>query len=393
MPNEDLGILDGSSDKETEEVKDETQQEPEEAPEEDEAEPEEDTEEDTGEESESEEPEEELEEEEEPEPEPDEKVLTTWTDIKGKYPNFAKDFPDVKNALFREQQFSEVFSSPNEAKEAQEKIQVFDQLSNDVVDQGNIENLFDTIKTQNKESFEKIAYSLLPYFQESNKDLYYEIAARPIKQLLRAAWQEGNGEQTDLGKAAAHIHKYFFKNLNFSEKVKSEGGKEPSTKSKREQELESRLQQIESSKQQEFLSAVDDSYINRMSRHIREGIDKDERLTEWSKAKVAEDVLREIQSQLKKDTRYVSAINSLIRQAGQNGFTNDFKTRIINTALVRAKSLMPEIRKRVVGDALKARGVSKNGSREPRREVRERPRISKPSSSKKPLTDLDILRG
>lgn len=333
-------------------------------------------------------------EDEEDEEEDEGKILTSWTDIKNKYPDFGKEFPDVKNALFREQQFSEVFSTPAEAQEVLDRVAVFDRLSNDVVDQGNIVDLFDTIKKQNGESFTKIAYSLLPYFQENDKDTYYELAARPIKQLLRAAWHDGNGEKTDLGKAAAHIHKYFFKNINFDEKVKSETGKETNTRSRREEELENRLSQIEYGKQNEFLSSVDESYVVKMTKHVREGIDKDERLTEWTKSKISDDVLREIQHQLKKDTRYVGAINSLIRQASQNGFTNDFKSRLINTALVRAKSLVPEIRRKLVAEALRtSRKIPSNAINTETRKSTARARVStEKKTSGKPLTDLDILR-
>src|SRR3990167_2468737 len=339
--------------------------------------------------------EEEEENEEDEDSEVDDKVLTSWTDIKKKYPNFAKEFPDVKNALFREQQFSEAFPTPGEAKEAIERIQVFDQLAEDIVGQGNIINLLDHVKEKNKESYQKIIYSLLPHLQENDKDFYYDIAARPIKQLLRAAWAEGNGEKTDLGKAAAHIHKFFFKNINFEEKVKSEGGKEPDSKSKREQELEDRLTRIEDGKHNEFMSSIDDSYISKMTSHIKDGLNKDERLTEWSKAKIVEDFLKGIKQQLTKDTRYTSTLQSLLIHAKSAGFTNDFKTRIINAALVRAKSLVPDVRKRVVGDALKANGKKANSEDKKEEKVERRERKSTPSNlkeSKKPMSDLDILR-
>ena len=401
FPSEDQGLLDGSEnedDKVDDKEDDKIEEDDKEVVEEDNKE--DDVDDDDEEKEDTEEEDTEDKEDEEEEEEDTDKVLTSWTDIKTKYPDFAKEFPDVKNALFREQQFSEVFSTPAEAKDVLDRVAVFDRLSNDVVDQGNIIDLFDTIKKQNGESFNKIAYSLLPYFQENDKDTYYELAARPIKQLLRAAWHDGNGEKTDLGKAAAHIHKYFFKNTNFDEKVKAETGKEASTKSKREEELESKLSQIEQNKQNDFLSTVDESYVVKMTKHIREGIDKDERLTEWTKSKISDDVLREIQRQLKKDTRYVGAVNSLIRQASQNGFTNDFKSRLINTALVRAKSLVPEVRKRIVSEALRAAGKKESRKREETREPRRENRSSnssrstnRSSSPKKPMTDLDILRG
>lgn len=337
--------------------------------------------------------------EEEDEENDDVKVLTTWTDIKKKYPDFAKEFPDVKNALFREQSFTEVFASPAEAKEALDAVQNFNQLSDDIVGKGNIVDLLEHVKSKNKESYEKIVYSILPHLQEKDKDFYYDLAALPIKQLLRSAWAEGNGDKTDLGKAAAHIHKFFFRNLNFDEKVPLEGEKKTSTeKSKREQELEDRLAKIEDGKQRDFLVSVDDSYINKMSKHIREGLDKDDRLTEWGKAKIVEEVLKGVKVQLRKDTRYTSNLSSLLKQATSAGFTNDFKTRIVNAALVRAKSLVPDVRKKVVSEALGKKAKEKGNSEGERNDREKKPTNRSSSSNRsssqntKPQTDLDILR-
>lgn len=333
-------------------------------------------------------------EEEDTEEELEGKVLTSWTDIKKKYPDFGKDFPDVKNALFREQQFTEAFADPNDAKDAAEQIATFNQISSDVVGKGNIIDLLKQVETSNKNSYEKIIYSILPHLQESNKDLYYDIVARPIKQLLRSAWVKGEGSKTDLGKAAYHIHKFFFNDDKFDDKVKAEGNIEKETKTTKEKELEEKLSRLEQGEENKFLNSVDDSYVGKMKSYVRDGLDKDERLTEWTKSKITDDVLREISTQLKKDTRYTGTLSSLIKQARNNGFTNDFKSRIINTALARAKSLVPEVRKRIVGEVLKT-GKKKEGNKEDNK-PREKREFKKPSSDnnsqKKPQTDMDILR-
>lgn len=327
------------------------------------------------------------------------KSATSWTDIKAKYPGFAKEFPDVKSALFREQRYSEIFGDPKDAEKAIGDAEILSKISADLIGDGNPVELLNTIEKSSKESFEKIGLALLPYFQEKNKDLYYDMAAVPIKQLLRAALREGKGKETDLGRAAAHIHNWFFNNLNFDEKVKGEGKVDTSnTKSKREQELEDRLSKIENGKETEFLAAADQSYITKMSKDIREGLDKDDRLSEYMKEKLTEDVLRDIKKQLNADTRHSNQMQSLFKQAKTAGFTNDLKTRIINTALVRARSLVPEVRKRLVGQVFgkkKSDNITDKGDKKVDTKIASfKKREDKPnrSESKKPLTDMDILR-
>jgi len=114
--------------------------------------------------------------------------LSSWTDIKKKYPNFAKEFPDVKAALFRDERYGEIFGSPKEAEYADDKAKTFDQLSEDLIGAGDPVKLMDTIHKSKPESAKKIAVGILNWFQEKDKDAYYEVAALPIKQLCRAAY-------------------------------------------------------------------------------------------------------------------------------------------------------------------------------------------------------------
>lgn len=118
--------------------------------------------------------------------EEDEKLLTSWTDIKKKYPEFAKDFPDVKAALFRDQRYSEIFGSPSDAEVASGKAETLDRMSADLIDNGDPVNLLDTIVKSNKENAQKMALGVLSYFQEKDKDFYYSLAAVFINLVLKS---------------------------------------------------------------------------------------------------------------------------------------------------------------------------------------------------------------
>lgn len=351
----------------------------------------------------------ELEEEEEEEETEEEKELeqvTRAADIKKTYPDFFKKFPDLKATIYRELQFSQVFASPKDAQVAAERADILGKIENDVINDGNPDKFLKVVADTNKDSFSKLALRVLPYLQKEHKELYYEAAAVPIKQLLRAAFREGNGKDGDLGRAALYIHRYFFGDLNLDSKTKGEGEFKEEKESDEKKQYRERLAQIDAREVDNFSRSVDNSYISKMSRLIREGLDKEERLTEYNKAKLTEDILRGVRKQMESDPRYMGQIKSLFGQAKNNNYPNDFKSRIINTALARAKSLVPGLRAKLVSEALggKKKGKEEASKGKDRQETRREYRKSQGEYNrdsrenrgqeklKKPLTDIDILR-
>lgn len=392
-PDDDLSVI---SDKDVTLEKEENTEEEEkeeDKEEEEDKEIEEEEEEKEDEEEETEEKEEE-EEDEDTEEDEDDSRYTTFKDIKAKYPNFFKEFPDLRAALAREQQYSEHFGSPEDAKLAVAQASALQAIEEDLLNKNDPRGLIDTIHKDNPEAVEKILFNLLPYLSEKHKDLYFEVAAVPIKQLLRNAWSEGKGKETDLGKAAAIIHKFFFNDYNFGDKVKGEGAK-ISEKTDREKELEERLSKIEESKTNDFLRTCDDSYLNRMTKLIRERLDQDERLTDYMRSKLVEDTLSDIKKQLDSDSRYKSQMQSILRQARVGEYSNDYKSRVVSTALARAKSLIPEVTKKLISQATKTGKVKDSEEEKEKKKLTFKPGSKKAGSKKetnKPVSDLDILR-
>jgi hypothetical protein len=158
----------------------------------------------------------------------DKEIVTRWTDLKAKYPDINKEFPDIKNALFRAQAFSEVFGSVKEAETAKGRSDSLAAIEEDLLVNADPSKLLSVIKKNSEESLEGIAFKTLEFLQEADKDLYYEVAAIPIKQLLRGAFKKGGtdneGKLTNLGKAVYLLHRYYFDNDELAEKVKGEGG-------------------------------------------------------------------------------------------------------------------------------------------------------------------------
>jgi hypothetical protein len=343
-------------------------------------------------------------EEEDTDADSDSEVVTRWTDLKAKYPNIGKDFPDIKNALFRNEAFSEVFGSVKDAETAKGRADTLANIEEDLFVKRDPTELLKTISKNDKEVFSDVAFKILPFIQETDKELYFELAALPIKQLVRSALSKGRddkGNLTNLGKAALVMHQYFFDNQDVNSKVKAEGG-EKKTESEAEKEYKKRLAELEGGKQQEFTNSVDQSYVKNMDNYIRESLDKDDRLSDFLKSTLTEKILLSIREKLSKDSRYLNTLESLNKQARASGYTKDFKSRIVNTALVRAKSLVPELRKELVAKALNMKKKVNTENKDNREKKQDKTpnnkqkfRNNNNNSNAKPdksKSDLDILK-
>ena len=334
--------------------------------------------------------------------EDDIEVPPSVEEIKGKYPKFFKEFPEVRAIIYREQQYATLFAGVKEAKLAADKAGVLEQVEADVFG-GNPENLLSAVKKGNTDSFEKLALNILPSIQKLDKDMYLKVAALPIKQLLRAAFKEGKtGDKlTDLGKAALWIHNYYFgEDSKITDPLDYEKNLGKEEKSPKEKEYEDRIKALEERDRRAFNNSVDDSYITRISKELRAAVEDDERLSDFVKRTIVRDGLDEIKKQLDADPRFVRQMGALFTQAQKAGYTNDYKSRIVNAALARAKSLVPSIRQKLVSEALGIKTKNKDKGKENSQPKKKTTTTEKPitkggarSETPKFKSDLDILRG
>lgn len=314
--------------------------------------------------------------------------------IKAKYKDFFKEFPGVKAALYRDQQYSEHFGSPKDAEDTVKKASILDQVNEDLFTSHDPSNLLESL-AKDKNALENVAFEFMRWTMKNNKDLYLELAALPLKQVLRNAWREGNGDKSNLGRAAQFIHKFFFNDTEIGNKVKIEDGKSTSSNgdNKAKEAYERRLTQLEEREYNSFKDSVEQSYVRRMTSHVQESLDKDDRLNDWMKSTIVEKIIIEIRNQLNTDSRYMNHVGSLWKQAKTAGFSNDFKSRILNTALARAKSLVPDVRKKLVAEAL---GKKAKKEKDTDGKVRKFKKVERTESREKTpktnKTDADILR-
>lgn len=320
--------------------------------------------------------------------------ITHASDLKKAFPDIFKKFPDVKAALFRDQEYSNLFASPKDAESYVAKGKLLDQIESDLIVDGNPKELLNAVKKDSPESFRKIAFTILPYLAEADKEAYLEVAALPIKQLIRsmvARFPKDSNEH----KAALYVHRYYFDNTDVAAKVKVEEGVS-TTKSEKELEYEKKIQAIDTREQNSFFESTNTSYVTRLTREFKTAIDGDDRLSDWMKGRIIESGLADIKNQLNNDPRFKRSMEALWSQAKSSGYSNDLKSRIVSTALARAKSLVPKVRAKLIAEALGKKVKAKEDKTDKDNKVRtfkKKDTTNKRPEAKKQVSDLDILRG
>src|SRR5215204_639638 len=131
-------------------------------------------------------------------------------EILGKYPTLFKDFPYLERAYYREQQYTELYPTLDDAKEAAHKSQVFDQYEREILN-GNTEQVLQVIKQNDPKAFARTIDNYLPTLAKVDERAYYHVIGNTIRTVLSHMVTEGNrlGEDGDPLKIAAQIVNQF----------------------------------------------------------------------------------------------------------------------------------------------------------------------------------------
>jgi len=393
--NDDLKLLkEGNEEEDKEEdKKEEDKEEDIEDKEEDKDEEEEDTEED-------EEEDKEEEDEDEENTEEDEKPgLVTIKDIKKDFPDFFKKHPEVRAVIARERQFSEIYADPAEAQDASVKANTFDNIQDDLVNKGHSEELFSTIKRTSPEAFERLMKGILPAIRKVDEATHMKLVAVPLKRALRAALAQGikKGDK-NLQYAAMHVHNFIFEDddLNAKTDFEDESGVK---KTKEQEDYEKKLQELDARDHIAFKNTVDAEFLSKTKAFFMDGFDPDNLLSDWTKDKMFEDCLKELNRQVSKDPRHLRNIDMLWKQAKSQSYNSDSKSRIVNAALARAKQIIPDTRRRLYAEARnerkrKVEGKTKSftGNKDRNEKSKSNSRGNKDPRKTSEMSELELIR-
>jgi hypothetical protein len=305
-------------------------------------------------------------------------------EILKKFPTLFKEFPYLEKAYYREQQFTEVFPTIQDARDAGEKSRIMDQVEREILS-GDISSVLVAAKQENQEAFHKVVDNYLPTLRRVDSQAYFHVLGNVIKDTIITMVKEGRslGDQGQPLQAAANIlNQFVFGSQNFTPPQQLSRSN-PQVDQQQQQFYEQQRQQVYTkfeSTREELQTKAD----NVLTSTIHQNIDPNQSMTEYVRKNAVRDAHQTLEELISKDTRFRGLLDRLWEKSYQSGFDKESTDRIKSAYLSKAKTLLPSVIKKARNEALKgARSSDSYGEVTPTRKSPITPgRPQAPSSGK-----------
>jgi len=326
---------------------------------------------------ESEEDEEEIEEadelkelEEEIEP-PSEEQLELVTPVRRKeilkkYPSLFKDFPYLEKAYYREQQFTELLPTIEDAKTAVEKSQVLDRFESDLMS-GSTETVLKAVRETNPNGFYKIVDDYLPTLAKVDEKAYYHVIGNLTKHTIVSMIQEARrlGVQADaegkpqpgvaLQNAALLLNQFVFGTTEFKPPSQLANNEDPKENS-REKQLAEKEQTFIRTQFENTRNDLNTRVNNTLKNTIDANIDPKKSMTDYVRKNAARDCMDNLEKVINQDSRFKALLDKLWEKAFADGFSKESSDRIRSAYVSKAKTVLPALLKKARNEALRGTG-------------------------------------
>lgn len=306
----------------------------------------------------------------------------SWKEIKEKYPGIEKN-KEFREVYFREKEFSEIFSTVNEAKLANENSAVLNDIDNQLAT-GDYAGVIGSLKPEIKTQF---AEKILPTLWNLDQKLF-QTATRPLlNELVNEihAFAEKDGNE-NLKKSVLNICKYLYGDYKL-----------PNRASKSDPTLDRERKALQDERQRDAIARFED-FSNKSERMIDRNLEKVildglDIKNDFIRASVVREVKNNVKHTIFKDNVFRSKMESLYKQAQASGFSQEYLSRIVSAYLGRAKGLALKVRQELKAQALNKRPGPKPENNKSRVEGRKNDNQStrKESKGTKGMNDMDII--
>ena len=263
--------------------------------------------------------------------------------VQEKFPDLFKKFPQLRDSYFREAEYSKIFPTIEDAKDAARDFEVLHDVQ-EAASQGRVDELFKFLDEH--KSLDRVASQLFPALVRTKGETFW-LAANPlIEDVARSMFKKGEKEKNEnLQNAARHLADYFFGDLAVAEGTKS-FVKQPDPKIEAESKAE---EKYDLERYNTFRNSVRGDVATRMNTLITDG-DKLSSLSPFLQGVVVDKIIEQVGKTLEADSDHMKYMDSLWDRAKRNGRKDEDKGRIISAYLARAKSLIPSLRSKFLSE-------------------------------------------
>ena len=261
------------------------------------------------------------------------------------FPDIFKKFPFIEKMLYRDQQYTQMFGSFDEAKEISDKASTLDDYEQQLMS-GNSVSLLTDVHQNDPKAFSKIALNILPTIKQIDGNAYKEIVGDLIRRLTHSMHSTGESKKDeDLKTAAALVNGYVFGD----EKVEAPKARE----TEKEDELSKREREFNDRRRVTNVNDISLKVGNTLKNTVSEYIDQKNQMSSFEKRGAIKEVLELVDEEIGRDTMFRRMLDKLWVAAEHDNYSKNSLDRIRSTYLGRAKPLLSSSIKKVRAEILR----------------------------------------
>jgi hypothetical protein len=270
-------------------------------------------------------------------------------EISKKYPEFFKEFPWFEKMMYRDRQVQERFGSFDDAMEAADKADVFDDMQSSVLS-GNPEKFLTEVKTGDSKAFKKFVDNFLPTLAKVDKDAYKEVAQDVTRLLITSMVRESQSTRNEdakkaLEEAAEILNQHIFGTSEFVPKKRAE--------SSEDSELEQEKQKFNNERLQTAVSDVTSKVTKIIKNTISENIDPKNEMTPFVKKNAIRECMEALDNSIDEDRVFKRQLTQMWSSAVKDKLPQSALDKIRSTWLGKAKGFLPVVIRKARAEALK----------------------------------------
>ncbi len=316
--------------------------------------------------------------------EPDDEKLELVTPVRrkeilAKYPKLFKDFPYLEKAYYREQQYTELLPTIDDAKQAVEDQSILRNFEGDL-ERGNTETILTAIKTNSPKSFAKVVDNYLGTLQKVDEKAYHHVIGNVLKHTMVRMIEEARESKQDVLQEAAQIlHQFVFGTSKWIPPTKLSSD-EPDVKDDKELELTRREQAISERALRDANNSLDTKVNNKFRATIEANIDPKDSMSDYVKKTATREAYEQLGELISNDSRFKIIVDKLWERAAREDYSKASLDRIESAFVSKARTLLPSVLKKARNEALRGMG---------KRVVDREEKDETPSVKKSPRKNFD----
>lgn len=273
------------------------------------------------------------------------------------YPDLFKKFPYLEHAYYREQKYTEIFATPDDAVEASEKASALDNFESSIMG-GDTAKVFQAVKDSDPNAFARLVDNLMENLGAVDEGAQIHVIRNVGTHLIGLMLQESQASGNEALKHAAIIFNQFITGSSKPAQIQKLAKDEP------KDELSEERQQIIT----ERFNVVRDDVITKLDSKINatlnKRLDPRDSMSEFVRDAAIAKAKRELQNVITRDTRFQNIMKQAWNRAAKSNYSRGDMDYIRQAYEAKAANLLPSIINKVRTDALKGSGKRSSSSSE-----------------------------